>query len=238
MIAYALSFVAGTLTVLSPCVLPALPIVVGSAARTHRHGPLLLAAGMVLSFTAFGLFFAGFGLSLGLDRNALRSFSAAMLVVFGLSLCLSLLHQKIGLLFAPISRWADLRARRGERNDDYGPLILGALLGGIWSPCIGPTMGAALGLATQAGGLRQAAFMMFLFGAGSALPLAILAYGSKALVLAHRRRLSKMHRWATPALGAVLAVIGATVLLGGDKAVEAALLPLLPEVWLDLITVL
>ena len=56
-----LAFLAGLLTVLSPCVLPLLPIVFGSAASAHRLGPVALTAGVAISFVAIGLFIATMG---------------------------------------------------------------------------------------------------------------------------------------------------------------------------------
>ena len=58
MLAYGLSFLAGLLATLSPCVFPALPLVLGSAIQQHRHGPLALALGLVASSTLFGFFIA------------------------------------------------------------------------------------------------------------------------------------------------------------------------------------
>jgi hypothetical protein len=56
--ALALAFVAGILSILSPCVLPILPIVLGAAASAHRWGPVVLAMGLAVSFVAIGLFVA------------------------------------------------------------------------------------------------------------------------------------------------------------------------------------
>jgi cytochrome c-type biogenesis protein len=68
-----LAFLAGLLTVLSPCVLPLLPIVFGAAASAHRLGPVALAAGVAISFVAIGLFIATIGFSIGLDAGLFRS---------------------------------------------------------------------------------------------------------------------------------------------------------------------
>ena len=82
-----LAFVAGILSILSPCVLPILPIVLGTAASTHRRGPLALAAGLSLSFVAIGLFLATAGHSVGLDADRLRYVAAALIVVVGVYCC-------------------------------------------------------------------------------------------------------------------------------------------------------
>src|SRR5271156_1235486 len=83
---YLLGFVAGGLSVLSPCVLPLLPLVVGSAVSAHRYGVIALAAGLALSFAATGVFIAAFGFSLGLDGGVLRLLAGVMMGLFGVVL--------------------------------------------------------------------------------------------------------------------------------------------------------
>ena len=81
-----LAFLAGVLSILSPCVLPLVPIMLGSAASEHRLAPVALAAGLALSFVAIGLFVATIGFSIGLDQDVLRTLGAALLIALGLVL--------------------------------------------------------------------------------------------------------------------------------------------------------
>src|SRR5258707_2923507 len=71
-----LALIAGVLSILSPCVLPILPVVLGAAASEHRYGPLALAAGLSASFLVLGLFLATLGHSIGSDAQRLRSVAA------------------------------------------------------------------------------------------------------------------------------------------------------------------
>jgi cytochrome c biogenesis protein CcdA len=79
---YALGAVAGVLSTLSPCVLPLLPIVIGSAAGAHRFGAVALAGGVALSYAATGLFVASFGFDIGLDGDIFRAAAAILLLAF------------------------------------------------------------------------------------------------------------------------------------------------------------
>ena len=74
------------LSILSPCVLPLLPLVLGGAGSAHRHGALALAAGLVIAFVAVGLFVATIGFSIGLDADWFRDVSAVLLAIVGLVL--------------------------------------------------------------------------------------------------------------------------------------------------------
>ena len=88
-----LAFLAGVLSVLSPCVLPLLPIVLGTAQSEHRLGPVALAAGLALSFTIIGLFVATIGFAIGLDTSVFRLVSAVLLIAIGTVLLVPRLHE-------------------------------------------------------------------------------------------------------------------------------------------------
>ena len=75
-----LAFLAGLLSILSPCVLPILPIVIGAAASEHKFGPVAFAIGLSASFVAIGLFVATIGFSIGLDADLLRRVAAILIV--------------------------------------------------------------------------------------------------------------------------------------------------------------
>lgn len=236
MLSYSLSFFAGTLTAVSPCVLPALPLIVGSAVQEHRHSPLAVAAGMILSFTILGMFFATAGLTLGMDEQAVRSFAAGTLILFGSMLVIPAFQNQIQALLTPLASAAGQRLATGKFKGLSGQFALGWLLGAVWSPCIGPALGAAIGLATQSGGFWPATVMMLLFGVGSAVPLLFIAYGSRRTLQLRRNRLLIIRRIAKPALGTALTITGIAILWGLDKKAETYLLNLMPTAWTDLIT--
>ena len=148
-----LAYAAGALTILSPCVLPLVPIVLGSAGQNHRYGPLALAAGLVLSFTGVGFALATVGAASGFDGDWVRYFGAALLLLAGIALLVPKLQYWLQGAAAPLSAWASERQSGLERFGLAGQFGIGALLGLVWSPCVGPTLGAATVLAAQ--GLSQ-----------------------------------------------------------------------------------
>src|SRR5436190_3670651 len=132
-----LAFLAGVLSILSPCVLPILPIALGAASSAERWGPVALAAGLALSFTAIGLFVATIGYSAGLDTDAFRYVAATLVIVIGAVLVLPPLQVRLAAASGPIADWTDRRF--GSRNGAglSGQLGVGVLLGAVWSPCVG-----------------------------------------------------------------------------------------------------
>src|SRR5262249_49434391 len=87
---------------------------------------------------------------------------------------------------------------------------LGVLLGAVWSPCSGPTLGAAIGLAAHSETAGRAAVVMAAFSLGATTPILALAYGSRQAIFARRDVLARVSRIAKPLGGAALVGVGAS----------------------------
>ena len=105
----------------------------------------------------------------------------------------------------------------------------------LWTPCGGPTLGSSISLAAQRESLPAAAAVMAAYSAGAAVPLLVLAYGSRR-VLDQPRRLAAVSRVGKRVMGAALVVLGMLTLIGADKALEAALVERMPPWLVDLTT--
>ena len=230
-----LAFVAGILSILSPCVLPILPIVLGTAASSHRQGPLALAAGLSLSFVAIGLFLATVGHSIGLEADRLRYVAAGLVVVLGVVLLLPPLQTRLAAAAGPIGNWADGKLAAGRTNGLAGQFWIGLLLGAVWSPCVGPTLGAASLLAAQGTDLAQVALTMLAFGIGAALPLLGLGWLSRETMVRWRGTMLSAGSGLKSALGLLFVIVGALIITGADKRLEAFLVDASPA-WLTNLT--
>jgi cytochrome c-type biogenesis protein len=102
-----LALLAGVLSTLSPCVLPLIPIILGTAASEHRFGPGALALGVAMSFTTIGLFVATIGFSVGLDGEVFRHAAAIVLLCLGVVLIIPSFQARFAVAAAPIGNWAD-----------------------------------------------------------------------------------------------------------------------------------
>ncbi len=233
---FALSFVAGMLSILSPCVLPILPIVLGAAASERKLGPLALAIGLSVSFVAVGLFVATIGFSIGLDADVFRHVAAVLILALGAVLMLPRFQAQLAVASGPIANWADARLGYFRHNGLSGQFWIGVLLGAVWSPCVGPTLGAASLLAAQGRDLGQVALIMSAFGAGAALPLLALGLVSREAMSRWRNRLMAAGHGVKIGLGAAFVAIGFLVLTGLDKVMETALVDASPAWLIDLTT--
>ena len=231
-----LSFLAGVLSTLSPCVLPLLPILIGSAISSHRRGPLALALGLGLSFTLAGVALASLGLYLGLNQGWLRQGAAVVLIVLGAILLSTGLQTRFAGVFTQVGTLGDALLRRIPFDGLAGQFALGLLLGLVWAPCVGPTLGAAVTLASQADALGQVAAVMLVFGIGAALPLALLGMLSREAMLRIRGKLIAIGSTGKHLLGMLMIAIGAFIITGVDKGLETLLVQWSPEWLTDLTT--
>ena len=231
----ALAFAAGLLSILSPCVLPLVPIVLGTAIAAHPLGAVALAAGLSLSFTVLGLLLALVGFGLGIDAGMFRVAAAAIMIGLGAVLLVPVWQARLAAAGGPISDWADRRFGGFASSGLAGQFALGLLLGAVWSPCVGPTLGAASLLASQGHDLLRVALTMAVFGIGAALPLILLGLLSRATLMGVRSRLMSAGKLGKGLLGAAFIVIGVAIVSGADKRIEAALVAASPP-WLTELT--
>lgn len=230
-----LAFLAGVLTILSPCVLPLAPILASGAMAQHRFGPAALAIGLAASFSLVGLFVATVGYAIGLDNHVLRIGGAAIMLVVGAVLVVPRFQLAFAGAAAPLSNWANARTASYEGAGLWGQAGLGALLGIVWSPCVGPTLGAATILAAQGENLPSVAFVMAMFGLGAASVLTAIGYGARALIARHRGKLHALGEGGKRFLGWALIGVAVLIFSGLDRALEAALVAISPD-WLTALT--
>ncbi len=148
LVSYGLALFAGSLSTLSPCVLPIAPILLSSALNAHRRAPLALAGGLAISYGTIGTALASAGTALQMNSELVRRTGAALLGLFALVILSGRLHQWFAAATSGIGN-AGNRLLASLRLSGVGHLVVGLGLGMIWSPCVGPTLGAAVVLASQ-----------------------------------------------------------------------------------------
>jgi cytochrome c-type biogenesis protein len=232
---YGLGLTAGALSTLSPCVLPLVPVLLTSAVNAHRWGPVALGTGLALSFTLVGVFLATLGSSLGLDPDTFRVAGAVVLALFGLILLLPKLQDAFASAAGVLSNSGSQLLARVTFGGLTGQLFTGFLLGVVWSPCVGPTLGAATTLASQGKDLGHVSLLMLIFGIGAAAPLILLGSLSRATLMRVRGRLLNSGKYGKQLFGAAMLVLGVLIATGADKSVEAWILDRTPD-WLTAAT--
>ncbi|HLZ98481.1 MAG TPA: cytochrome c biogenesis CcdA family protein [Steroidobacteraceae bacterium] len=232
---YGLGLIAGSLSTLSPCVLPLVPVLIASAVNAHRWGALALGAGLALSFAVIGIFLATVGASLGLDPDTFRTAGAVILAIFGLILLVPKLQNVFATATGALSNSGNELMARVTFEGFPGQFLIGLLLGIVWSPCVGPTLGAATTLASQGRDLGQIGLLMLIFGIGAAAPLVLLGSLSRSTLMKVRGRLLNAGKVGKQAFGFAMLSLGVLIATGLDKSVEAWVLDRTPD-WLTAVT--
>ena len=230
------AMLAGVLSTLSPCVLPILPLVLGAAMAAHRFGVLALSAGLVLAFVAVGLFVATVGFAAGLDGGVFRAVAAVALGLVGVVLLSGSLQGRLAAATGRVSDGGNRLLARLPGRGLAGQFLLGVALGMVWSPCVGPTLGAASLLAAQGKDLGAVALTMAAFGLGAGLPLLLIGSLSREALRRWRGRMVRGAAVGKTLLGGAALAVSVLILTGADRALETVLVTASPGWLMDLTT--
>jgi cytochrome c-type biogenesis protein len=199
---------AGLASVLSPCVLPVIPIIMAGAEREDRLRPLIVVTGLALSFMTMGAISSLFGALLIGKTRYIEIGGSVIIVIMGLMVMFDM------SVFKRFYRLSNIRIG-GEGR--IGGLILGMSLGVIWVPCVGPFLSSTLTMVATSGQLATGIILLGFYSLGLAIPMLILGYSSQFIqnkvkgLLQHDTLL----RYIT---GGVLVVFGLYSIIKGNVA--------------------
>lgn len=228
------AYLAGLLTLINPCVLPVLPIVLASSLQADRRAPMALALGMSVGFVTLGLGVAALGPALGLNEDTVARAAALLMIGFGAIMVVPALSGRFALATSGLSSRADAGMTATSSGGLGGQVLGGMLLGGVWSPCIGPTLGAAIALASQGQNILRAGAIMTAFALGVSTLIILLAYGARAWLRANMGRMRAVAERAKPILGITFILIGVALWFRLHHAIDAWLIDVLPPWLIDL----
>lgn len=229
------AFAAGGLSTLSPCVLPLLPAILMGAVSQHRLGPVALATGLAISFAAISLFVATIGYGIGLTGDHFRIIGGSLILVLGVVMLVPAARTRWAVASGPLQNWTEMRFGKLSTEGLRGQFALGLLLGAVWAPCVGPTLGAASLMAARGENLGAVVVTTLVFALGAALPLLLLGLLSRNTWSSLTRRLAGTGAAGKLILGGVLIVAGVLIVTGMDKLVEAYVVSVSPH-WLTALT--
>lgn len=217
-----LALLGGVLTVLSPCILPILPVLVGRSLQSHTYGPVALVAGLVGGFALAGSLLGVTAAWFTGLANILRNGAIALLLFLGLLAIFPSWSYRLFSYFR-VGNWMKKPVRIGL----WGEFWLGTQLGLLWTPCAGPVLGGILVLAAVNHQVAGAFGLLVAYGLGAALPLLAIAYGGRTL--SQRLLNLRSHSAMLQRVGGVMIVATAiAILLGWDVQVQLWLSPLFP----------
>lgn len=217
------AFLAGVLTIFAPCILPMLPIILGSSLDRHSSTrPLFIVLGFVLSFSLVTLFVGALTQAIGLDPVVLRNVGAVLIGLMGLSMLLPDAFQR---LTQPLTT---LLPAGQARKDNWGGFLLGTTLGLVWAPCAGPVLASILVYAATAADPARAALLLAVYSVGAGVPMLLIAYGGQYASRSARAlagRTGRLHQ----IFGVMVIAVAVAIFLGYDARLTSELSALYPD---------
>jgi cytochrome c-type biogenesis protein len=218
-----LALLGGVLTVLSPCVLPILPVLLGRSLQSHTYGPLALVMGLIAGFSLAGSLLGLTASWLTGLANLLRYGAIAILLFLGILAIFPSWSYRV-FSYIPVGKWTN----KSEQVGLVGEFWLGTQLGLLWTPCAGPVLGGILVLAAVKHQIASAFGLLVAYGIGAGLPLLAIAYGGRAF--SQRILNLRAHSAVLQRVGGLMIVVTAiSIILGWDVQVQLWLAPFFPR---------
>lgn len=211
------AFVAGIVTILSPCILPILPIVLSGAVGGSKRRPLGIIFGFVTSFTFFTLFLTSIIKLLGIPSDSLRIFAAIVLIIFGVSLLIPNVQVLVEKLFTRLSVFAP------KANPDagfWGGFVIGLSIGLIWTPCVGPIMASVIALAATSQVGLGAVLVTLFYALGSSIPMFFIMIGGRGLLKKVPQLLANTDK-IQKGFGVVMIILSIAIFANLDRKFES-----------------
>jgi cytochrome c biogenesis protein CcdA len=222
---YLAAWAAGLLTVINPCILPVLPVIAASALAT-RGGMLALISGLVVSFVAAGLGISVLVRGLGFGAETLATAGSWAMILFAIVMIVPAFSRRFERAMAGSAAQA---GGVGAGNSAPAMALTGALLGVVWSPCVGPVLGGAVALSWQQENLIHAGAVMLAFALGASTLIVGMSFVIRSGL---RPALTGLSRFTRPAMAAALGLFGLGTLTGFWRSAERWALDILP-IWLQ-----
>jgi cytochrome c biogenesis protein CcdA/thiol-disulfide isomerase/thioredoxin len=215
---FALAYLGGALTIISPCILPVLPFVFARADRPFVRSGLPLLVGMAVTFAGFASLAAFAGQWAVSANQAGRVVALVLLAAFGTALAFPAIADRAT---RPLVRWGGRLTHNGG-DGVWASVLLGAATGLLWAPCAGPVLGLILTGAALGGTSASTAFLLVGYAAGAATSLAVALLAGGRVFARMKRSLHASER-VRRVLGIAVLVSVVAIALGVDTGTLAKL---------------
>jgi|Deesub1362A_J573_1020465.scaffolds.fasta_scaffold00109_69 cytochrome c biogenesis protein CcdA len=223
------AFLAGIISVLTPCVLPLIPAVMAGSIG-DRLRPIAIVLGMSITFSLMGVVTSKIGGTVATYTSFLRDLATFIIIFLGLLLVSEKLNEKFVLTAGVImNKLGSIEIKEGVGTGKIGGFILGLSLGIVWIPCVGPILGSVLTAVALKGDVLTGGLSLFSYSLGIGIPMLIVAYTGK-LTFSRMRSVAKHGETIKKIAGVLLILTGISIFLGLDRQIQIWLLPYFPEI--------
>lgn len=227
MIELLFAVLAGILTVGAPCILPMLPILLGTTVgQQSKWRPAFIALGFIIAFSIVAFLFGLFTNILGLSPQVLRTVAVVMLAIFGVFMVWPTPFEKLTTYLTGFINGAN-RLSQKAGNGNLGALVLGLMLGVIWTPCAGPVLGSILTLIATKQDIVKAGLLLLAYAIGAGIPLLLVGYGGQ-YVTTKVRFFAQYARRIQQGFGILILLLAGAIYFQYDTVIQAKILQYVP----------
>lgn len=219
------AFLGGIITILSPCILPILPIVLSGSITGGKRRPLGVVTGFIASFTFFTLFLTAIVRATGLSPDALRMTAVVVIAFFGLSLLIPQLQLAMESWFSRLTKFAPAQ---NQQDGFISGILVGVSLGLVWTPCVGPILASVITLAATSTVGLNAGIITLAYAAGTAIPLLAITAGGRKLLTSHPWLLTNTAR-IQKGFGVLMLLTAVAIYNSWDRAFQTYILDKFPS---------
>ncbi len=217
-----ISFLAGVLTILAPCILPVLPVIIGGSIGDHeRRSPLLITASLAVSVVLFTLVLKVSTAFIDIPASVWSVISGGIILGFGLTSLFPVLWEKTSIRFNLGGKSNTLIEKSNAKKNHWGDILLGAALGPVFSSC-SPTYFLILATVLPKN-FAEGFIDLIAYAIGLSLALLLIASLGQRLVK-RIRFAADPHGWFKRGLGLLFVIVGIFIITGGDKKLQTCLL--------------
>jgi cytochrome c biogenesis protein CcdA/thiol-disulfide isomerase/thioredoxin len=232
MIQILIALLAGIFTIGAPCILPVLPILLGaSVGQRSKTRPLFIALGFIITFSITALLISSIVSQLMVPPDVLRRVAVVALAIFAILMFWPLPFELLTTKLSGLTTSASGTAQKAG-NGNFGGLILGLLLGLIWTPCAGPVLGSILTLIAAQGEVSKALPLLVAYAIGAGIPMLLIAYGGQAITT-RINFLSNYSRRLQQIFGIIILLLAAAIFFQYDTKLQSKLVEKFPAINLE-----
>lgn len=174
-----LAFLEGIALILSPCILPVLPIVLTGSLAGGKRRPIGIIIGFIITFSIVTLFSRFLVQAAHINPDLLRNISYTLLIIFGLVMLSSTLTDKFALATGRLSQ---VGTKVGTNGGFFSGVLFGALIGLIWTPCAGPILAAVIVQVATLQTTTSSIATVLAFAIGASVPMFIIAIAGRSIM--------------------------------------------------------
>jgi len=196
---------AGLTSVASPCVFPVIPIIVTGTKNDHKYRPLMIVAGLSITFILMGVLSSLFGSFIAGKMLYVERIAGGIVLLFGILMLADI------NLFKKVTIFNNINS---SNDGKWSGFIMGLTLGLVWIPCVGPMLSGVLTMVATNGQLLYGIILLMFYSLGFAIPMLIVGYSSQAL----RQRIRSVQKYPFAiriVSGSILILFGLYILLNG-----------------------